>query len=93
VCATALQWPVVVAQASVGLTAKDVTQRLLRSAAPATTPWRSRLADALRAMGATAAADSALRHLERHDARWVGCGVQVVSSPRVLCMLRVNGTL
>ena len=54
-------------QASLGITLKDVLVRVLRSGLEAARPWRKRLADALRGMGAEAQADSALRHLERME--------------------------
>jgi hypothetical protein len=51
--------------ASMGVTLKDVLVRVLRSGVDAAKPWRKRLSDALKGMGAEAQAESAMRHLDR----------------------------
>ena len=53
--------------ASMGVTLKDVLLRVLKSGVDAAKPWRKRLADALKGMGAETQAESALRHLDRLD--------------------------
>eukprot|EP00882_Tetradesmus_deserticola_P005911 GHRQ01006225.1.p1 GENE.GHRQ01006225.1~~GHRQ01006225.1.p1 ORF type:complete len:400 (+),score=162.01 GHRQ01006225.1:214-1413(+) len=55
--------------ASCGAALKDMLARILRSNTDASKPWQGRLDAALRAIGAEAVADSALRHIERAAAR------------------------
>lgn len=75
--------------ASCGAALQDALVRLYRSSSSeAAKPWRQKLHAALVALGAEAAAASALRHLERQAVRWghIGWGLGRMQEGFVLCL-------
>lgn len=76
--------------ASCGAALQDALVRLYRSSSSeAAKPWRQKLHAALVALGAEAAAASALRHLERQAVRWghIGWGMgRRTQEGGVLCL-------
>eukprot|EP00878_Enallax_costatus_P029788 GHUV01032342.1.p1 GENE.GHUV01032342.1~~GHUV01032342.1.p1 ORF type:complete len:335 (+),score=86.85 GHUV01032342.1:295-1299(+) len=69
--------------ASCGTALKDILNRVMRSNTEATKPWQNRLNSALRTMGAAAVAESALRHIERHTARWATSSMAVAHAVHI----------
>lgn len=61
--------------ASCAAALRDMLVRVLRCSSEQSKPWQKQLEQALRAMGADALADSALRHLERQAARCVAAAL------------------
>jgi hypothetical protein len=73
--------------ASCGSALKDMLARIMRSNTDVSKPWQRKLDAALRAIGADAVADSALRHIERAAARYCSEVPSVVAAAILACLL------